>query len=205
MKFIDYLVEQNDTPQLLTVEFLKANVLSREVEMQVYIKDNCIYIKDDQKLAVKDYHNYNYPEVLQLLKDFITKNYMAEFDLAERIPLLSYTISHDKETDLYLRRTSRIYQHKPLICAVSDIDEHNYIIGYHANNIDKAAEYIGLPKEGYTLYILDGKFEASKTVLDNGITAYVIAPHYHIRKADGNTEVTIAGQQLDIKHIRRQI
>ena len=35
MKFIDYLVEQNDTSQLLTVEFLKANVLSREVEMQV--------------------------------------------------------------------------------------------------------------------------------------------------------------------------
>lgn len=205
MKFKEYILSESSTGQLLTKEFLKVNALSREVDMAVYIKDNNIYIKDDDVLAIENFNKLTYDECLQLLKDFITKNYMHEYDLAERLHLLTYTIASDKDTDLYIRRNSRIYQHKPLICMVSNIDNHKYIIGYHAADINKAAEYIGLPKEGYELYIFDGKFEGTKATLENGITAYVIAPHYPIRKADGNTEVIIAGQSFNIRHIRRQL
>lgn len=203
MKFIHYLAEIVDTNK--EVQTIRANKLSQDVGMKVYIKGNHIYIKDDDSIAVHDFLNYMYTDVVQILKDYIIKNYMPTYNLKDRIPLLLNTPSNDPETDLYLLRASRTYQHKPIICSVSNIDDHNYIIGYHATDLNKAAEYIGLPKEGHTLYILDGKFVAAKAQIDSDVTAYVISPNYRIRKADGNTEITIADVTLDIKHIRRQL
>lgn len=203
MKFQDYLNEEkfgapyNDT--------FTTQMLSKEVGMPVYIIDGDIYIKNKDIMAISHYIEYSQAEITQILKDFIAKNFNEEYDILERIPLLQYMVDHDKDTDLYIRKFSRCYAHKPLICTVADVNNHNYIIGYHASNINKAAEYIGLPKEGYSLYVLDGKFEAVRATLHNGVTAYVISPYYDIRKSDGNTEVTIAGQVYNVKHIRRKL
>ncbi|MEG1008756.1 MAG: Ig-like domain-containing protein, partial [Clostridia bacterium] len=72
----------------------------------------------------------------------------------------------------YLNARSRIYQHKPLVCLIKNIETHNYIIGYHHKDINVVLDYIGDPKEDYMIMILDGKFKATKTILDNGIIGY---------------------------------
>ena len=186
--------------------YIKNTTLSRDVGDDVYIKDNNIYMKDDDSKVLVNIDSYSYKSIVQLIKDYITKNYECEYELGDRIPLLMYMVSNDADTDQYLLDRSRIYQHKPLLCLVrDDFENHSYIIGIHHRDINKAGEYIGLPKEGYSLYILDGKFTGTKTRLMNGITAYIIDPSYHIRNSDGMTTITVAGSDIKVKHIRRQL
>ena len=55
------------------------------------------------------------------------------------------------------------------------------------------------------IMILDGKFKATKTILDNGIIAYVMSKEYSLRKSDGVTEVSINSKEYRLKHIRRDL
>lgn len=184
---------------------LTISQLSDIVDVDLYVKDSDIYIKHDDSIAVKDYIQYNNVKLIQLLSDFVDKKYAKSFELKDRLQLLTYTENSDTDVDQYLNARSRIYQHKPLVCLIKNIETHNYIIGYHHKDINVVLDYIGDPKEDYMIMILDGKFKATKTILDNGIIAYVMSKEYSLRKSDGVTEVSINSKEYRLKHIRRKI
>lgn len=195
MKYKDYINESN-----VDLE----SVLSKSADMDVVIKGNSVYTKDDNKLIIKDIHKLSVETVTQKVIDHIDKNYPNTFDLEDSIQSLIYTQVPNKQVDELLLKP-RLYSNKPLICITSnDIENHGYVVGF-TGNINNIIDTIGLPKEGYSIYILDGKFEAIKTRLDNGLLAYVISPSYSLRKADGMDVIELYDNEYKVKHIRRNL
>lgn len=195
MKYSQFLVESN----------IKVEVdISTFADEPVYIKGKNIYVKRDDKLVIKDYHKYDLHTLKQKVKDFADKHYPADFDLEDSIDSLIYSIIPNKTIDELLLK-SREYNHKPLYCIASDdIKHHNYVVGF-TGNLNNIKDTIGLPKEGYSIYILDGKFKAIKTRLDNGLLAYVISPSYKLKDADGMDELEISNNIYKVKRIRRNL
>lgn len=194
MKFTEFMEKRLNITQLSDI-----------VDVDLYVQDSDIYIKHDDSIAVKDYIQYNNAKLIQLLSDFVDKKYAKNFELKDRLHLLTYTESNDSEVDQYINARSRVYQHKPLVCLIKNIESHNYIIGYHHKDINVVLDYLGDPKADYSLMILDGKFKATKTILDNGIIAYVMSKEYSLRNADGVTDISINNKEYQLKHIRRKI
>lgn len=195
MKYKDYINESKTNME---------KELSMLVDMDVIIKGDKIYTKDDNKLIIQNINKMNYDSVIQSVIDFIDKNYPNEFDLEDSIQSLIYTQVPIKQVDELLLKP-RTYNHKPLYCITSnDTKNHGYIVGF-TGKLNNIIDTIGLPKEGYSIYILDGKFEAIKTRLDNGLLAYVISPSYNIRISDGLDTINLYGKEYKVKHIRRKI
>lgn len=195
MKYKDYINESKTNME---------KELSMLVDMDVIIKGDKIYTKDDNKLIIQNINKMNYDSVMQSVIDFIDKNYPNEFDLEDSIQSLIYTQVPIKQVDELLLKP-RTYNHKPLYCITSnDTKNHSYIVGF-TGKLNNIIDTIGLPKEGYSIYILDGKFEAIKTRLDNGLLAYVISPSYNIRISDGLDTINLYGKEYKVKHIRRKI
>lgn len=196
MKYSQFLIEMNQSE----VE----SSLSTFADEPVYIKGKNIYVKKDDVLIVKDFAQYNDDVLKQKVKDYIDKHYPVDFELEDSIDSLIYTVVPNKTIDELLLK-SKEYSHKPIYCIASNnIDNHHYVVGF-TGNINKIKDVIGLPKEGYSLYILDGKFEAIKTKLDNGLLAYVISPSYKLKNSDGMDELEISDNIFKVKHIRRNL
>lgn len=180
--------------------------LSLEVEEDLYIQNDNIYVKRDKKLIVNDYIHYEYDNLVQLIKDRLSKNYSEEFDLKDHVPTLFYTDTRNKEVDEYLESQSRLYSEKSLVTLVKDdVETYTYAVGIKPGSQKEISEYFGLPKHGYKLVILKGKFKGTKVILKNGLEAYVIS-NYKLRDADGVTSFTDStSKEQKIKHIRRVI
>lgn len=195
MKYKDFITESSNS--------LEAE-LSKLADMDVYIKGNRIFIKADNKLVLSNINKLNLETIKQKVIDFVDKTYPNEFDLEDSIQSLFYTQTPNKQVDELLLKP-RLYSDKRLYCISSNnLDHHGYIVGF-TGNINSIIDTIGLPKEGYSIFILDGKFEAIKTKLDNGLTAYVISPSYKIRHADGLDTITLYDNEYKVKHIRRKL
>lgn len=195
MKYSQFLNESNAKVE---------NELSAFADEPLYIKGKNIYAKRDDKLIVKNYHQYADHSLKQKVKDHIDKHYPADFDLEDSIDSLIYSTLPNKAVDEMLVK-AREYSHKPVYCIASDdIEKHNYVIGF-TGSLNNIKNTIGLPKEGYSIYILDGKFKAIKTRLDNGLLAYVISPSYKLKNADGMDELEISNNVYKVKHIRRNL
>lgn len=179
--------------------------LSELVDEELYLVKRSIYVKRDDSMIVDDYTKYSYEQVVQMIRDYISKNFNNEFDITDSIDFLTYTKTRVKDIDEHLSSDSRVYQHKPLICFISDdFDDHGYIVGYTSKDLQKVIDYMGSPKSGYSLYVFDGKFEGMKAKINSvGIDVYVIDPGYRIRHADGVTEFNVDGLDMKIKHVRR--
>lgn len=196
MKYSEFLTEKNQAK----IE----DELSIFADEPLYIKGKNIYVKKDDKLIIKNYSNYNDSTLKQKVKDIVDKNYAVEFDLDDSIDSIIYTIIPNKNVDELLTYTKE-YNHKPVYCIASnDINNHHYVVGF-TGNINNIKDVIGLPKEGYSIYILDGKFEAIKTKLDNGLLVYVISPSYKLKISDGMDEIEISNNIYKVKHIRRNL
>lgn len=178
--------------------------LSTFADEPLYIKGRNIYVKKDDELIIKNYKQYDDSTLKQKVKDVIDKNYAVEFKLDDTIQSLMYSIIPNKEIDDLLV-DCREYNHKPVYCiAPNDISKHNYIVGF-TGNINNIKDVIGLPKEGYSIYVLDGKFKAIKTKLDNGLLVYVLSPSYELKNSDGMDEIEISNNIYKVKHIRRKL
>lgn len=195
MKFKDFINEDNAS--------LEAK-LSKLANMHIIIKNNKIYTKDDDKLILADINKLNHQTIEQKVIDYVDKHYPNEFELEDSIQSLFYTQVPNKQVDELLLKP-RTYTHKPLYCISSnDIDNHGYVVGF-SGNLNTIIDTIGLPKEGYSIYLLDGTFEGVKTRLDNGLLAYVISPSYKLRLADGLDVIKLYNDDYKVKHIRRNL
>lgn len=180
--------------------------LSLEVNEDLYIHNRDIYVKRDKKLIVKDYAQYDMPVLIQKIKDYLSKNYSEEFDLKDYISDIAYTQNRIKEVDEYVLNNRRLYSDKALITLINDSNEtYTYAVGFKSESLDDIWDIVGLPKHGYSIKILKGKFKGTKVILPNGIESYVITD-YELRHADGVTELKDqSGKTHKIKHIRRKI
>lgn len=199
MKFFEYLLSESINNSDITR-------MNKELDKRVIMIGNSLKVKEDNRVIIDNIRDMKYEDVLQKAKDFIDKNYAEEYNLKDKLNFLTYTEVINNDVDLHLSVNSRLYSHKPLICFIrNDISHHRYVIGYHHEDIQKAVDYIGSPKEGYTIKILDGKFKATKVKLDDGITAYVLDYYYPLRHSDGSDELYVGEELKRIKHIRRKI
>jgi len=195
MKYSQFLIESSTKIE---------NELSAFVDEPLYIKNKNIYVKRDDKLIIRNFHRYNNDVLFQKVKDYVDKHYPVDFDLEDSIDSLIYSTLPNKTVDDLLFN-AREYNHKPVYCiATNNIHDHNYVVGF-TGSLNNIKNTIGLPKEGYSIYILDGKFKAIKTRLDNGLIAYVISPSFKLKLADGMDELEISNNVYKVKHIRRNL
>ena len=180
--------------------------ISIEVNEDLYIQGHDIYVKRDKRMIIQDYSQYDLPVLIQMIKDYLSKNYSEEFDLKDYIESIAYSENRIKEVDTHLLNNCRLYSDKSLITLIKDDNEtYIYAIGFKSESLDEIWDIVGLPKHGYSLKILKGKFRGTKTILPNGKEAYVISD-YELRNADGLTELEDkSGNIHKIKHIRRKI
>ena len=180
--------------------------ISLEVNEDLYIQGKDIHVLRDKRMIVQDYSQYDLPVLIQMIKDYLSKNYSEEFDLKDYIESIAYSENRIKEVDNHLLDNCRLYSDKSLITLIKDDNEtYIYAIGFKSESLEDIWDIVGLPKHGYSLKILKGKFRGTKTILPNGKEAYVISD-YELRNADGITELEDkAGNTHKIKHIRRKI
>lgn len=180
--------------------------ISLEVNEDLYIQGKDIHVLRDKRMIVQDYSQYDLPVLIQMIKDYLSKNYSEEFDLKDYIESIAYSENRIKEVDNHLLDNCRLYSDKSLITLIKDDNEtYIYAIGFKSESLDEIWDIVGLPKHGYSLKILKGKFRGTKTILPNGKEAYVISD-YELRNADGLTELEDkSGIIHKIKHIRRKI
>jgi hypothetical protein len=182
--------------------------LSKEVGRSLYIKGESIYLTAGDIEVVFDYSHYTYPELLKRIKNFINNDNGVEFSIKDKIEYLIYHEFEDKDVNDYISRCEKSYVHKSLICILKDdfkSTDHGYIVGLYNTDIKKSLDILGIPKTGYSYYIIDGKFIGCKELLDNKTESYLIGKDYPIKHSDGITEIEYYGIKYQVKHIRRSI
>lgn len=178
--------------------------MSYDLDEELYIEKFSIKAKRNGATILDNYLDYSNEEIYSLIRDYISKTFNNEFDIRDRISLLTYSKNRDADTDEHLSVYSRSYMHKPMICLIADdFSDHGYIVCYSSRNLQNVIDYIGFPKEGYSFYIFDGKFVAAKAIINKSIDAYVIDPSYKIVLADGCNELLIGNNLTKIYHVRR--